>query len=109
MAAVIRSKNTGITRLTFDLFFNSGENYEAALLSNAFCRANIASALHVPPERVVGTYFADSCNAIKITIDRPVVAASLQEHDLYGEQQQAALEDLNIPIYSRALTTSSSF
>jgi hypothetical protein len=109
MAAVIRSKNTGITRLTFDLFFNSGENYEAALLSNAFCRANIASALHVPPERVVGTYFADSCNAIKITIDRPVVAASLQEHDLYGEQQQATLEDLNIPIYSRALTTSSSF
>jgi hypothetical protein len=109
MAAVIRSKNTGITRLTFDLFFNSGENYEAALLSNAFCRANIASTLHVPPERVLGTYFADSCNAIKITIDRPVVAASLQEHDLYGEQQQAALEDLNIPIYSRALATSSSF
>jgi hypothetical protein len=57
----------------------------------------------------LGTYFADSCNAIKITIDRPVVAASLQEHDLYGEQQQAALEDLNIPIYSRALATSSSF
>jgi hypothetical protein len=109
MAAMVRSKNTGITRLTFDLFFNSGENYEAALLSNAFCRVNIAKTLHVPPERVVGTYFADSCNAIKITIDRPVVAASLQEHDLYGEQQQAALEDLNIPIYSRALATSSSF
>jgi Domain of unknown function (DUF4387)/Acyclic terpene utilisation family protein AtuA len=109
MAAVIRSKNSGITRLTFDLFFNSGENYEAALLSNAFCRVNIARTLHVPLERIVGTYFADSCNAIKITIDRPVVAASLQEHDLYGEQQQAALEDLNIPIYSRALATSSAF
>jgi hypothetical protein len=38
-----------------------------------------------------------------------VVAASLHEHDLYGEQQQAALEALNIPIYSRALATSSSF
>jgi hypothetical protein len=109
MAAVIRSKNTGVTRLTFDLFFNSGENYEAALLSNAFCRANIASTLHVPPERIVGTYFADSCNAIKITIDRPEVAAGLRERDLYGEQQQAALEELNIPIYSRALATSSSF
>jgi uncharacterized protein DUF4387/acyclic terpene utilization AtuA family protein len=109
LAVVIRSKNTGVTRLTFDLFFNSGENYEAALLSNAFCRANIAQALHIAPERVVGTYFADSCNAIKITIDRPVVAASLQERDLYGEQQQAALEALSIPIYSRALATSSSF
>jgi hypothetical protein len=109
LAVVIRSKNIGVTRLTFDLFFNSGENYEAALLSNAFSRVNIASTLHVSPEHVVGTYFADSSNAIKITIDRPVVAASLQEHDLYGEQQQAALEDLNIPIYSRALATSSSF
>jgi hypothetical protein len=109
MAAVIRSKNAGVTRLTFDLFFNSGENYEAALLSNAFCRANIAVTLHVPLEHVVGSYFADSCNAIKITIDRPVVAASLREHDLYGEQQQAALEELSIPIYSRALATSSSF
>ena len=109
MAAVIRSKNAGVTRLTFDLFFNSGENYEAALLSNAFCRANIARTLHVPLEHVVGSYFADSCNAIKITIDRPVVAASLREHDLYGEQQQAALEELSIPIYSRALATSSSF
>jgi hypothetical protein len=109
MAAVIRSKNAGVTRLTFDLFFNSGENYEAALLSNAFCRANIAVTLHVPLEHVVGSYFADSCNAVKITIDRPVVAASLREHDLYGEQQQAALEELSIPIYSRALATSSSF
>jgi hypothetical protein len=109
MAAVIRSKNAGVTRLTFDLFFNSGEDYEAALLSNVFCRANIATTLHVPPEHVVGSYFADSCNAIKITIDRPVVAAGLREHDLYGEQQQAALEDLNVPIYSRALATSSTF
>jgi hypothetical protein len=109
LAAVIRSKNVGIDRLTFDLFFNSGENYEAALLSNAFCRANIAQTLGLAPERVIGTYFADSCNAIKITIDRPVVAASLQERDLYGEQQQAVLEELSIPIYSRALTTSSSF
>jgi hypothetical protein len=38
-----------------------------------------------------------------------VVAASPREHDLYGEQQQAALEELSIPIYSRALATSSSF
>jgi hypothetical protein len=109
MAVVVRSKNAGIERLTFDLFFNSGENYEAALLSNAFCRANIAKILRVLPERIVGTYFADSCNAIKITIDRPVVAASLQERDLYGEQQQAMLEGLNVPIYSGALATSSLF
>jgi hypothetical protein len=109
MAAVIRSKNVGIERLSFDVFFNSGDNYEAALLSNAFCRANIARSLRIDPERVVGTYFADACNAIKITIDRPAVAAGPGERDLYGEQQQGILEELSVPIYSRALAISSSF
>ena len=103
MAAVIRTKNVGVDRLTFDILFNSGENYEAALFSNAFCRTNIARTLHTSPDRIVGTYFADSCNAIKITIERPVIAASARERDLYGEQQQAALEALSVPIYSRDL------
>ena len=37
MAVVIRSKDAGINRLTFDIIFTSGENYEAALRSNIFC------------------------------------------------------------------------
>jgi hypothetical protein len=106
---VIRSKNAGIGRLTFDLFFNSGDNYEAALLSNAFCRVNIAKTLRMDPERVVGTYFADACNAIKITIDRPLIAATRLERDLCDEQQQVVLEELSVPIYSGALATASSF
>jgi hypothetical protein len=109
MAAVIRTKNAGVDLLTFDLLFNSAENYEAALLSNAFCRSNLAGTLGLPAERIVGSYFVDACNAIKITIDRPVVAAGPEERDLYGEQQQAALEALSIPIYARALAIPSSF
>ena len=109
MAVLIRWKNAAIGCVTFDVFFSSGDNYEAALLSNAFCRANIAKTLRIDPERIVGTYFADACNAIKITIDRPVAAASCGERDLYGEQQQAVLEELSVPIYSRALGTSSLF
>ena len=66
MAVVIRSKDAGINRLTFDIIFTSGENYEAALHSNVFARCNVANILNLPPERVVGTYFVDSCNAIKI-------------------------------------------
>jgi hypothetical protein len=103
MAAVIRSTNSGINRLSFDVFFISAEAYEAALRSNVFCRDGIAKALDLEPERIVGTYFADSCNAIKITIDRPV-AGGLQERDLYGEQQQGILEDLRIPIHVNVLT-----
>ena len=104
MAVVVRSQNAGIEHLTFDVFFSSGDYYETALLSNAFCRANIAKTFQIDPERVVGTYFSDACNAINITIDRPAVAAGLRDRDLYREQKQAALEELSVPIYSPSLS-----
>jgi Domain of unknown function (DUF4387) len=107
MASVIRSANCGVNRLTFDIFFISAEAYEAALRSNRFFSESIASALKIESAQVVGTYFADSCNAIKLTIDRPV-AGGANERDLYGEQQQAILEDLQIPIYSPEWTVSPS-
>jgi hypothetical protein len=109
MAIVVRTQNAGVNLLTFDLLFNSAESYESALLSNAFSRANIAKTLGLPAKRIVASYFVDACNAIKITIDRPVVAGSAVERDLFGEQQQTALEGLSIPIYARALAMSSSF
>jgi hypothetical protein len=109
MAVVIRSKDAGINRLTFDIIFTSGENYEAALHSNVFAKDNIAKILNLPPKRVVGTFFVDTCNAIKISIDRPNISASMDERDVFGAQQQAAIERLNIPIYPAALAKASSF
>jgi hypothetical protein len=109
MAIVIRSKDAGINRLTFDIIFNSGENYEAALHSNVFARESVAKVLNVPLNRVVGTFFVDTCNAIKISIDRPNISASMDERDVFGAQQQAAIEHLSIPIHAVALSMASSF
>lgn len=109
MAVVIRSKDAGINRLTFDIIFTSGENYEAALRSNVFCKESIAAILGLPPQRVVGTFFVDSCNAIKISIDRPNISASVDERDVFGAQQQAAIEGLTIPIHAAALARASAF
>jgi hypothetical protein len=109
MAIVIRSKDAGINRLTFDILFTSGENYEAALHSNVFARDNIARVLNLPPSRVVGTFFVDSCNAIKITIDRPNISASMDERDVFGAQQQAVIERMSIPVHAAALGKASSF
>jgi hypothetical protein len=109
MAVVIRSKDAGINRLTFDIIFTSGENYEAALHSNVFAKDNVAKLLNLPPQRVVGTFFVDTCNAIKISIDRPNISASMDERDVFGAQQQAAIERLNIPIHAAALAKASSF
>lgn len=109
MAAVIRSKDAGVNRITFDIVFASGENYEAALYSNAFCKDNIARILDISPERVIGTFFVDACNAIKISIDRPNISASPDERDVFGTQQQGAIECMHVPIYAAALTQASSF
>ena len=109
MAAMIRSKDAGVNRITFDIVFASGENYEAALYSNAFSKDSVARVLNLPAERVVGTYFVDACNAIKISIDRPNISASMDERDVFGTQQQAALERMNIKIYAAALSRASSF
>ncbi|WP_250157072.1 DUF4387 family protein [Achromobacter deleyi] len=107
MAVVIRSKDAGINRLTFDIVFNSPVDYEAALNSNVFCPAHVARVLGVAPERVVGTFFVDSCNAIKLTIDRPNISASADERDVFGAQQQSAIERLRIPHYAESLAMAS--
>jgi hypothetical protein len=109
MAIVIRSKDAGINRLTFDIIFTSAENYESALRSNVFHKANVAKILNLPPEQVVGTFFVDACNAIKISIDRPNISASVNEHDVFGAQQQSAIEHLSIPVYVEALAMASAF
>lgn len=109
MAVVIRSKDAGINRLTFDIIFTSGENYEAALRSNVFDKESVAKLLHLPVGRVVGAFFVDTCNAIKISIDRPNISASMDERDVFGAQQQAAIEALTIPIYAEALAQASAF
>jgi Domain of unknown function (DUF4387)/Acyclic terpene utilisation family protein AtuA len=103
LAVVIRSKDAGINRLTFDIVFNSAADYEAALTSNVFCTSNVAKILRIAPERIVGTFFVDSCNAIKISIDRPNISASLDEHDVFGAQQQSTVEQLSIPMYAEKL------
>jgi hypothetical protein len=109
MAVVIRSKDAGVNRLTFDIVFNSAADYEAALHSNVFHKGNVAKILNVPPETVVGTFFVDTCNAIKLSIDRPNISASIDEHDVFGAQQQSAVERLEVPVYAVELAKASSF
>lgn len=109
IAMVIRSKDAGINRLTFDIIFTSAENYETALRSNLFHTGSVARMLGLAPERVVGAFFVDSCNAIKISIDRPNISASVDERDVFGAQQQSAFERLTIPVYPEPLAKASAF
>ncbi|MGJ7506540.1 DUF4387 family protein [Variovorax sp. GT1P44] len=107
MAVVIRSKDAGINRLTFDIVFNSAVDYEAALHSNLFHKGSVAQILGIAPEHVVGSFFVDTCNAIKISIDRPNISASPDERDVFGAQQQSRIERLELPVFAHALAQAS--
>jgi hypothetical protein len=109
MVAVIRGKDAGVNRLTFDIFFTSAENYEAALHSNLFSGDSVAGILGVPPAAIIGTFFIDACNAIKVSVERPNISGSVDERDVFGTQQQSVLNELNVPFYPTALTRASNF
>jgi hypothetical protein len=100
MARVIRSKDAGINRITFDVLFVSKEAYEAALYSNMFCPRMMADELGYELSAVVGAYFIDQCNGIKVTVERPIISASRDERDVFGAQQQSLLERMVIPMYA---------
>jgi hypothetical protein len=65
--------------------------------------------LNLQPEQVVGTFFVDACNAIKISIERLNFSTSPDERDVFGVQQQTAIESMEVPIYAAALSRASSF
>jgi hypothetical protein len=103
MSLVIRSKNAGVNRLTFDIVFNSAADYETALRSNLFFKDNIAMILGVSPEQIIGSYYVDPCHAIKVSIERSISCASPEERDVFGAQQQSRLERLRIPLFRPCL------
>lgn len=99
IASVIRSKDAGINRLTFDIIFNAKEQFDWALRSNAFSRASIADTLRLDQKNVVGTFAVHTCKAIKITIDRPLISGSVNDRDIFGAQQQSDIERMTLPYF----------
>jgi hypothetical protein len=90
IARVIRSKNAGPTTLTLDLMFNDRVGYERAL-----------AAPSLSPRALAGHYKLDAAQikvipyevalAIKIVMDRKVVAGNPGDRDVYGAQQHGPL------------------
>ncbi|HXZ08873.1 MAG TPA: DUF4387 family protein, partial [Paraburkholderia sp.] len=68
--------------------------------SNMFCARAVAEELGYELSAVVGAYFIDQCNGIKVTVERPIISASRDERDVFGAQQQSLLERMVIPMYA---------
>lgn len=98
LAAVIRSKNAGPFRITFDILFTDREAYRRVCASRVLSRESIANRFAIPPSQVSSIFEVDMANAIKFTIIRPINQCAPGERDVYGAQQHAPLLDIEVPL-----------
>jgi len=99
MASVLRSKNAGPFKTTFDIFFEDNEAYQRVRDSGLLTKELIAKLYHMRPQDVLGIFFVDMARGIKITIPKPVGMAcgDVRCRDLFGAQQHIPLMDIEVP------------
>ena len=96
IASLIRSKNAGPFVLTFDVMFQSDEDYETVRRSGALSIDTFAKLYRVNPETV---RFCECANAraCKFSIPRPCVQGDPGDADMHGGQQFIPLMSIEIP------------
>lgn len=94
-ARVLRSKNAGPLQVTLDIMFDDPQHFTAACRSPALTREAVATLYRVPAEAVSIVHFAPAL-AIKVCLDRPVIAGSPGDRDVFGAQQHRPLLDVTL-------------
>lgn len=95
IACVVRSKNAGPRKLTFDLMFGSEADYLRVRAVLDHLRAEAARRLDVAENRLTVIDYPPA-SAIKLVIDRAVMAGDPGDRDVYGAQQHAPLLGIEI-------------
>ena len=94
-ARVVRSKNAGPLHVTLDLMFPDEASFRMAAASPSLSPGSVA-ALYGVPKRSVTVIPFEPAFAIKIVVDRPVVAGSPGDSDVYGAQQHKPLLEVEL-------------
>src|SRR4051812_6496158 len=90
IARVIRSKNAGPRKITYDLMFDEAAHYEHVRDNLSDLRIEAARRLGVPENKLVVIDYP-AAKAIKIVMSRAVMAGDPGDRDAYGAQQHAPL------------------
>ena len=97
LAKIIRSKNAGPFRLTFDIIFDNDQAYELVRDSKALNKTSIGNAFSVDEAQIASIYSVNSARAFKITMFRPIDQCAIGETDSYGCQQHVPLLNIKVP------------
>ena len=98
LAAIIRSKNAGPYRLTFDILFDDEPAFLAVAAANVINPDAIAARFGIDRAQVSSIHVLPEGLAIKITLLRPRAQCAAGETDVYGCQQHVPLMDLPVPL-----------
>ena len=96
LATVVRSKNASPFITTLDLFFENKANYLLVKESGVLTIERIATLYKLLVEDVLGVWFVDDCQGVKISILKHYPSDHPLSTDLYGAQQNAPLLDIEI-------------
>lgn len=91
LATFMTSKNAGPFLVTIDVVFASREWYERVRDAGVLTPERVAALYKRDVSDVVGIYYFDPANAIKVTMRRPVPSGSPGDTDVYGAQQHVPL------------------
>jgi hypothetical protein len=94
-ARIIRSKNAGPTQITIDILFDDGEAFERARTSDNLSAPEIARRYGVASQHVRIIAYPPA-HALKVVMDRTVIAGTPGDRDVYGAQQHGPLLDLEL-------------
>ena len=97
VADIVRSKNAGPYRITFDVLFRDPARYAAIRDSGAITPERVAAIYGLPASAVSSFFAIDMANAFKITIIRPRPQGQIGDGDMYGCQQHVPLMNLAVP------------
>lgn len=94
-ARIVRSKNAGPTQLTIDILFDEAADFEQAKASPNLSASRIATLYGLDAGQVRIIPYPPA-RAIKIVMDRKIIAGTPGDRDVYGAQQHGPLLDLDI-------------
>ena len=98
IAKIIRSKNAGSFRLTFDIIFPDEFIYKKVKKSKVISKELFCKLYNISRDKITDFVEYDPGYAIKVTIIRSLSSGDVGDSDIYGCQQYAPLLEVEVKI-----------
>jgi hypothetical protein len=101
IATVLRSKNADPFITTCDVFIEDPDRYRALKATGMLSPGAVAAAYGMPESAVLGVFFVDNVQAVKVSFlkyveGEYVASGDIEDDDVSGMQRHAPLADMEV-------------